>query len=235
MGAGILLDLLLIGIVLFFAFRSARHGFVRTVIELVGWLAVFYLAMQLAPSLSSVIYKTFVYPALNARITESVHASVAATATETSQALWVNLPGFLTNTAALGGISKTLVSDTVAASLSGGADAVTAQMMTHVVEPIMLSLIRWILVALLFTVGMFLVRLLARCLNRVFSYRGVGAVNRLLGGVLGALKGCLFAVLLCLLLTLVASIVTDSNSFFTADFLSTSFFYQLMMGFTVTL
>ena len=57
---GIVLDLFVLAIVAFVAWRSAVRGFVRTVIELVGYFLAFYISIALSGPIATGIYDKFI-------------------------------------------------------------------------------------------------------------------------------------------------------------------------------
>lgn len=229
MGTGILLDIVFIVIIAAFAYASARRGFVRTAIELVGWVLMLYLAFTLSGPLSEGIYNTYVYDSLSEKTQSIVEDSIAGSVGETADNIWGSLPSYITSGAELFGVTKEGVNLTVNSSLSDGTAVVTQKVMENIVGPIVISVIKWIIVAVLFSIGMFVVRLVAGWLNRLVSFHLIGGINRGLGAALGILKGGLAVFLICLVLLIIISTKPAGVGFVTQDFLDSSYLYGLFL------
>ena len=61
---GIILDLIILAIIVIFAFLSAKKGFVRTLIELVGFFLAIFIASSISPAISNGVYDKFIEPAI---------------------------------------------------------------------------------------------------------------------------------------------------------------------------
>ena len=84
---GIILDLIVLAIIVIFAFLSAKKGFVRTLIELVGFFLAIFIASSISPAISNGVYDKFIEPAIvdsvdNIQIEDSVIGNVTVSGTE---------------------------------------------------------------------------------------------------------------------------------------------------------
>ena len=66
-----ILDLIVIAIIIVFALISAKKGFVRTIIEIVGFVLVILFANNVSPVLSNVTYDKLIEPAIIESIEKS--------------------------------------------------------------------------------------------------------------------------------------------------------------------
>ena len=91
--AALILDLIIVLIIVFCAIISAKHGFVRTVVEVAGFLAAFVIAFTISSPLANATYDKIIEP----KIVENVQdASVEGTQSVT-QKIWDALPGIFKN------------------------------------------------------------------------------------------------------------------------------------------
>ncbi len=221
---GILLDVILVAVVLVFAFISAKRGFVRTVIELAGWLLAVVLAFSVSGAVADYVYDDIVAP----KITESLVQAVENSAEDALLAVTDHLPDYVVNAAAFLNVDINALIDQ---NVGKGAGEVVGSVTQTVVRPIVTGLIRVIAGLILFTLLMFVVRFLARTLNRLFNIPIIGGVNRLLGGVLGAAKGLVVAVVLVFLLSTIVALTQNGFLIFTKESIDSSYLFKFIAGF----
>ena len=79
-------------------------------------------------------------------------------------------------------------------------------------------------------VFIFIVKILAKFINRLFSISLVGKLNRLLGAVVGLPKGIIVALLLCSVVALAVSFTQNGIWIFTSENMSNSWFFGVLAG-----
>ncbi|MGI6269963.1 MAG: CvpA family protein [Candidatus Howiella sp.] len=230
MGTGLVLDIVLLLIVIAFIWSSARRGFVRTAIELAGWLLMLYIAMSFSQPIADGVYDRFLSQPVVEKTSEVVNASLSPSGGSVEE-VWEQLPTFLTAGAELMGISKGQVISSMTSAVEEGASAVSDQVVRSVVAPLCKGILHWIVVAAVFTVGMILVRFAAVWLNRLLSFHILGALNRALGGVLGLFKGLLAVFLICIVLSLLFCVSPSGFGFVKEEMLHTSYVYGFFSQF----
>ncbi|MFQ8953025.1 MAG: CvpA family protein [Oscillospiraceae bacterium] len=72
----------------------------------------------------------------------------------------------------------------------------------------------------------FLVKILAKFLNGVFSFSIVGKLNRILGGIAGIPKGIIIAMLFCMIISLIVSLTPDGFLIFKTEAMEKSWFFS---------
>ena len=97
---GWILDLLVIAIVAYYAYISAKRGFVRTLIELVGFVAIFLIITKAGAPLSESLFKA----AFRGPVLSKVQTTLDESAVSSVEAVTEALPGFVVNGAAFLGI-----------------------------------------------------------------------------------------------------------------------------------
>lgn len=201
-----ILDLFIIAIIAYYVYISAKRGFVRTLIELVGFVAIFLIITKAGPPLSESIFKTFA----RGPILSKVETTLTENAASNLEAIKEAMPDFLAEGAAVLGIDidESLANVNTIPELA-------AKITDNVIGPAATSLIYAILSLLLFGLGMFLVRIIAKAVNRLFKVSIVGVANRLLGGVLGVGKGVVVAFVFCLIITTIVTFTKNGFLCFT--------------------
>ena len=180
----ILIDLTLLAILVFTIWRSSRRGFVRSVIELVGWFAAIMLATWLAGMMASAVYTSFIEPELIKGVQNTL-TGISQSAGADVSTIYDSLPFFLR-----GAFSEGELMSEINNGLSqGSASAATA--VAESLKPVFVSIVSTILSVLLAIPFMILVRIAAKQINKLFNLPIVGVVNRVLGGILGFFKGIL--------------------------------------------
>lgn len=190
---GIILDLIIVAIIVVTAINCAKQGFVKTVIEVVGFLLAVYLSFTFSTPVANFVYDKAVSPTVMTAIEQGIEDTTA----DATKSVYENLPEFIKNSLEIFGVSDEELTSYVNSSLDGGGASVAETVSEKVVEPIIVSVVKTLVSVILFVVLMFVVRILAKMLNKLFSFSVVGTLNRVLGGMLGAVKGVIFAAVFC--------------------------------------
>lgn len=185
MTSPLVLDLILLVIVLFFALMGAKRGFVLTLCSLVAVIVALvganFLADTLTPAVSKAIEPT-IETTIQTALESQVQSLQDAATDETLDAIREKggLYAFVVD-AMTGALEQMDLSPTVAQVAAQAATAVAAQL-AH---------------GLLFLAAFFLVllgwTLLSHALDLVAKLPGLSSLNGLLGGVVGLLKGLIIA------------------------------------------
>ena len=195
---GIVIDLIIVAIILIVALISAKQGFVRVLIEVVGFVLALLLAFSISVPLADTTYQ-------QPKIVESGSESVNQSTNQTVDKMWENLPDFVTDNADTLGISKKALAQSLNESSGDGTAAVLKDVSQRVVKPIATNVIEMIFSIILIIIFMFIVKILAKLINKMFSFSVIGKLNHFLGGIIGIAKGGIFAILVCEILLLVIS------------------------------
>lgn len=214
---GLILDLIIIGIVALMVLLSAKRGFVRTLIEVVGFIAALFIAFTFSSPIATATYDKIIEPAVVKAVEEATTEAGEAAA----DTVWATVPDFITNNSERFGLSK----DDLAVNLSGGdgviSDAATS-ISENIIEPIAVKVLSLVISTLLIVVLLFVVNVLAKLLNKLFSFSLVGKLNRTLGGVVGFFKGILFAVVFCMIVSVIVSFTQNGFLIFTKEAIDSS-------------
>lgn len=226
----ILLDLIVVAIMALCAFLSAKRGFVRTVVELVGFILALYLAFTVSGAVANTLYNNTIEPAIVNTVTENVTNTAAVTVDDTVNAVWEGLPAIVSNSASFFGVEASAVSDTINNQLSNTSDvsAIAQTVAQKAVQPVVVPLIKSVLGTVLFIILMFVVKIFARLINRVFKLPLIGGINRLLGGILGLGKGLVISAIICIAISTLIAITGKEFLFFTKENIENSLLFGLL-------
>ena len=179
------IDLILIAVWAFVIWRSARRGFIRSVIELVGWFLALMLAIWISGLIANAIYTSFIEPQFIKGVQSSVTSFANDHINDDVSAIRDSLPFYLRGVFSDADLSRSITSE-----LSKGS-AAAATAIAETLRPALVSIISVMLTFLLMIPLMILVRIAAKYINKVFNLPVIGTINRVLGGILGFFKGIL--------------------------------------------
>lgn len=217
-----ILDLIVIGIIVYFAIVSAKHGFVRTVVELAGFVVIFLFITRFGTPVSEKIFDVTLRDSVVTKLETSLQSSADTSMQKISDAL----PQYIKNCAGFLGIStepEVLNIDDVR--------AIAEKLTDNVVRPVITSLIYGIISLILFAFGMYIVRILARAVNSLFKISFIGTINKLLGAVLGAGKGIVVAFFVCIAITVIISFTENGFWIFNKESIENTYIFSKLAHF----
>ncbi len=219
---GLVIDLIIAAIIAIVAFISAKQGFVRTVVGFVGFVAAVVIAFTVSEPLANATYDKYIEPT----IIEAVEDKSADTADATAEQIWQSLPKLLTDNAEKLNITKDSLNGVIKQSSNVG--EIVENISATVVKPVVAQIIKTLYAVIILTVLLFVVKLLAKLLNKVFSFSIVGKLNTLLGGAVGFVKGFFIALIVCEVLLLIISFVPNGIWVFNSQSLASSALFNLL-------
>jgi len=221
---GIILDLIIVAIILFVILQSAKHGFVRTFIELAGFILSLMVAVSISGNLAAQIFDNQIGPKISSGIEEKLQKSESSIVDSVQE----SVPAFVVSGAkALNIDIKDIAQQNTGDSISQISDNITQT----VAKPIITALLQAILITLIFAVLMFLVRFLAKAINKIFNLPIIGSINKILGGCIGAAKGIVVAVAFCFVLSTIISVTSNGFFVFTKDAVDSSYIFKYICTF----
>ncbi len=223
----IILDLIIVLIVLLFVFLSAKKGFVRTLIEVVGFIAAIVIALSLSTPIADFIYDSSIQPIV-ANTVESAVSEGGSNVNEAVDSVWNKLPAFLTENNFFN-LSK----DTISSTVSTQSNATASQLTTTIdsfIKPAVSKLLSVLISVILVVMLLFIVKILAKLVNKLFTFSVIGDINKTLGGILGLVKGAAVAVIFCMIVSLVLSFSKNGFLIFTYDAINSSYLFKFLMG-----
>lgn len=221
MNYGVILDCILVFVIIFFAIVSAKRGFLKTIIEIVGFFAAIWIAFSFSTPLANFTYETFIENKVN----ESVSDKLNESKTDFKESAEKCLPDFILNGA------KMLRVDFNSVNTSGGVDETAKSVSDTVARPVIISIIRFIYSGIIFAIVTFLVRLFARTTRIVSKIPIVGGLNRFLGGIIGIIKGLLIAFVFCFIISNIVALTDNGFLIFTKEAINSSSVFKYLAGF----
>ena len=101
-----------------------------------------------------------------------------------------------------------------------------------IVRPITVKLIGMAATLLIFLALSFIVKFLAKVLNKLFSFSIIGKINSSLGGVIGFFKGIVFATVLCVAISLVINLTGAGFWVFTPENIDATYLFKFFTSFS---
>ena len=208
-----IIDIIFLLILILCACLSAKRGFVRTAIEFLGFFAAFILAVYLSLPLANFTYDKFIEPSVIATYEEQAEEKTE----KTVDSVWDKLPDFVTSYAENIGITKDKVSDKISQKVNSNSEEAAKNYSDNYVKPTAVKLLKMGYTVVLCIVLLIIVKLLAKALNKVFSFSVLGTFNRTLGGLLGVGKGIIIGALFCMAIKIIVDLTGADFLFFTKD------------------
>ena len=193
----IVIDVVLLAFILLTAFISAKYGFVRTVIELVGFALIIFAINTVSIPLAEAVYDSTIQ-----KDVVSYSGSDQATVTLPSEDFIKSLPGYLTKENGLLTVDKQKIDEYYNANIKKGAKDIAVKINNDVIRPATVKVLSLIISAILFMISSVAIPLIARLLNGLVSHTFAKGINEKLGFVIGLFKGVLIVLVLCLIIML---------------------------------
>lgn len=230
----IILDLIIVAIVLLFVFISAKRGFARTVVEFVGYILAVYLAFTVGGIISTAVYDGVIEPAIVSSTTEKIVDTAGESVDSTVNDVWDSLPDLVTKGAESFGITSDYLKNTLNENSvnTENATVIAENAVSAIAEPVIVPLLKSIIGIILFAVLIFVVRILAKAINKVFKLPLIGGLNKFLGGVVGGLKGIVISFIFVIIIGLIMSFTENGFLIFTEENIEQTYLFKILMNFS---
>ena len=214
----VVIDLILVAVILIFALISAKRGFVKVLVETVGFIAAVVVAFTISTPLAEVTYDKIIEPPV-------VKAAVNAVGESAEHEAWNALPEFLMNND-ISGTQINSFTEKITANLSLGVETAVKTASQDIVKPVATKIFSLLYSVILVLVLSILVKFLAKLINGMFSFSVIGTLNRTLGGVLGAVKGIVFVLIACTVISLIVSFTGKPFLIFTEENINNTYIFK---------
>ena len=220
---GYIFDLIFLTIVVVTVLFSAKHGFVRTLLELVGFIAAFVIAFTFSTPIAEYTYDSFIGPS----VIESMDEVIVNNTNNISEGIISSIPENTMKIIEFFGIKEAEITTAVLPNLTNGATNIADTISNEVLRPSITRIISAVLNILLIAILIPLFKWVAKLINKLFSYSFVGKLNKTLGGVLGILKGLAICVIICVVINFILSINQKGFWVITNENLDSSIVYSI--------
>lgn len=219
----LILDATIVAIVLICAIIAAKKGFVRALIEFVGYILAVVIAVSVGGIIADITYEKVLMPA----VSDAIAQSISDTGSNTIE----NLPGSVVSIIELAGVDL----EEINSSIGETADKTAIRITETAVKPIAIGLVKSISVIIIAVLLFIIVGLLAKALNAMFKGVIFGSANKLLGAILGCAKGLVFSAVFCLIVNFIASVTATDFFFFSTEAVEGSILGSYILNFISTI
>lgn len=205
------IDLVVVLILVLSIFTAYKRGFINSLIGVLGVIVSIILSISVASPLANALYSAYEY-----KIESTVEASIDNKLSESEiaasgaiDAVYSKLPAFISKYANDNGYSSSEVSEKLIRGELHSSE-LAVKLCDSVIEPAIISILKYFLIIILFFPFLLLSGLLSRFVSTLTRGNILGKLNSLLGAAIGLLSGTAFALLFCLLISLIANLFNIS-------------------------
>lgn len=213
---GLVLDAIIVLIIVLCIFFSARRGFIRTLIEGIGYVTAIILAGVISNPIAEFIFSNTVGPYLTNTLTTLF--------TEKSFEVVNDMPQYLEWLMKLSSISV----DEITASLESGIAFAVDNFMSSV-KPFIINVFVVALFAMTTVLVMMVARIIAKKVNNKCRESSLAKVNRFLGGSIGAIKGIALSICFAFLVSMCILLSGGGFWFITEETLESSYICKTIL------
>lgn len=222
--AAIVLDIAAVAIVIYCAHAAARKGFLRTVIQMVAYVAIILAASFFSRAAAPVVYDRVVEPMITQRQEAPREPGGADLISYGRAGLLSALDdGLGALESGLDSVKELLPDEFDPQAL---ADGLVDELADATLRPLMISAIGMIGFVLLFSILSIVANILLSTLGIVNHLPVVGPINALLGGAVGILEGLLLVWVFAFLLRGLLGIYPEGWWIFRADTIGHTFLFR---------
>ena len=206
------LDIAVILIVVVTVIAGYRHGFLKSVIGVVGLLASLLLAYFASGMISDWVYTGIIQRKTEQAITTGIGDSIGAAASveDGLRAAVEHLPGVVQSFMEEEGLSPESLAQQVDQKTEDTAKAIAVTLTDSVVRPVMTLVVRSVAFLLLFVVLLIVTGILGKLLGGILKRTPLKGLNSLLGALLGLLKSVLWVLFLVTVVQMIAHFSSES-------------------------
>lgn len=218
----LIIDIVIVIILSIVVWRSAVHGFMRTIIEIVGYILAATISISFASVAADKVYESMVRPSVIQSVEQCV-ADAGLSTDDQVEEIWESMPSFVTQTADLF-VSKDEIKSEIRKSYNKNVSTVST-VVADLVKPVTINLVKLLVSAISFLILMALVKLLAYNINRFFNLPILNVINLTFGGIIGLAKG---VVVICILTFIIKIAVDSMGNFwiFNKEFIDTTYIFR---------
>lgn len=215
------LDLIVLAIIAIFALLSAKKGFIRTIIEIVGFVLVILLANNLSPQISDYTYDKLVEPAIVSSVEKmQVGDNVTNFSLENMPSLVSKILGSNFDISGF----QSIINE----NINNGVKSAVVSASQSVVKPIVTGIFDLIFTLIITVVLLVVVNFVAKFVNKLFSFSLVGKANKILGAILGIIKGVVISAIVCTIISLIVPLTKEGFLIFTQANIDSSVIFKLL-------
>ncbi len=221
----IILDLIVVALIAIIALISAKKGFVRTIVEIVGFIVVILMANNVSPILSNATYDKFVQPAIVNSI-EEIHIEDQLPENSKNKISSENIPPFVSSILGDNLKLENFV-NSINENINNGVTEAVTKASENIIKPIVTEILTLVYTLIIVTILLVVVKFVAKLINKLFSFSLIGKANKILGAILGIIKGVAVAVIICSIISLIFSLTPISIGFLNKATIESTILFKL--------
>ncbi len=219
-------DISIILIIALIVWRSAVHGFVRTVIEVVGYILSAVVALSLSSAIADAAYDNIIRPKVISAV-RSASEETSVSAENFAENVWDNLPSFISGTVGFFGSKEDAIGG-IGSCIQNGSNSAAQNIADKAVKPIATNLVRSIGSTVIFILLIIAVKFLAKAINRIFSIPVIGSINATLGGVIGVAKGVVLIFVLIFVIRIAVNAMSGEFWIFNDKLINETYLFRFV-------
>ncbi len=221
------LDLILAGYFILVCFFAAKKGFIRSLVEIIGVVAAGVTAFWLSQYIAEVLYYHTFRSSVIASVSENLSKILSAdSVSEQLSVILGSVPPFFQDVSESFGVTPYAVGNKLSIWLGQSSASASAAIADEIIGPVLIGVSRIFIVFILFSLLVFLVKILAAVIDKFIGVFTGGFLNKLLGAVLGAGKALMVTLIICIILNLWIKISDDSFTQFMENQLESSVLFS---------
>lgn len=221
----IVTDIIIMTIILLTAYISSKYGFVRTAIELVGFVLIVLIVNNVSMPIANTVYDYVIEKEVTDNFNSTENSSMSA------DEFIHSLPKYITKDNGVLSVDKEELKSSFEKSITLGTEKAVKKVSDVIIKPVVVKVISLIISAILFMLLSVLIHFIARIVNGAVKHTFAKGLNQKLGFIIGIPKGLIIALIIMLFLLLYFKIISDNLWLFSKDDVYNSFTVKLLIRF----
>lgn len=220
-------DLIFLAYFILVCARSAKKGFIRSLIEIIGFVVAAIFAYWLSQPIAQYIYQHFFRPSVVSAIAQQIEQITSAGSIKDQMDIILSAaPPIFHEVAGAFGVSTYSVGTQLSSWLSEGAMPASQAIADGVIGPLITGVSGIFIMFILFILFVILVKAIAKFFDNLIGIITGSFLNKLLGGLLGVCKALFVTLIICNVLSVCVQIADESFTSFFAAQMETSLLFS---------
>lgn len=202
-----IVDIILVAVFAVVILTSAKKGFFKSLVDLIGSLVAVCVAKLFSESAAEAVFDGFVYKGAEKALSQSLGDAGTVDYVEQIENALAALPEGLNGILQIMGIDSQSLTDKLADANLGG-DNLVESLMNGIVIPVGTAVVQFVLFVILALVLIFAVKAFARIIDKIVKKLPViKGFNKTMGAVFGIFRGLIIVVIISMLVSVVVGFV----------------------------
>lgn len=228
----VLIDIIVIALSCAIVYFSAKKGFVRIFISVLGYVLAFIIATAISKPISAAVFDNMVKPAVVSNINKALPdtSGITERAAAVDQAvdeIFDNIPEFAAEYLENSGMSRGEIADSVDGIVSADTQSIAEGIVDALIKPLVINLLEMIVFLVLLTILTAAFRVVSKPLQRIKNIPLIGPLNSFLGGVLGILRASLTIYVLAAAAKMFVVLTGNSNEVLNETVISSTYIFNI--------